>query len=70
VIDCEPTEESIRSALEQLFSQEFIEKLREVKNPHGGGNVAGKIVRELETHSIDNIIKKSFFDLPYANCSE
>ena len=70
VIDCEPTEESIRSALEQLFSQEFIEKLREVKNPHGGGNVAGKIVKKLETHSIDNIIKKSFFDLPYANCSE
>ena len=70
VIDCETTEESIRNALEQLFSQEFIEKLREVKNPHGGGNVSGKIVRKLETHSIDNIIKKSFFDLPGVGCSE
>jgi len=70
VIDCETTEESIRNALEQLFSQEFIERLREVKNPHGGGNVAEKIVRKLETHSINNIIKKSFFDLPGAGCLE
>ena len=70
VIDCETTEESIRSALKLLFSREFIEKLRTVKNPHGGGDVAGKIVRVLQTHPIDNIIKKLFFDLPYVGYSE
>ena len=70
VIDCETTEESIRSALKLLFSREFIEKLSGVENPHGGGNVAGKIVKELQTQSIDNIIKKLFFDLPSVDCSE
>ena len=70
VIDCESTEESIRSALKLLFNQEFLEKLRTVKNPHGGWNVAGEIVRKLETYPIDNIIKKSFYDLPGAGCSE
>ena len=70
VIDCETTEESIRSALKLLFSREFIEKLCTVNNPHGGGNVAGKIVKELKTQPIDNIIKKLFFDLPSAGCSE
>ena len=64
VIDCETTEESIRSALKLLFSRKFIEKLRTVKNPHGGGDVAGKIVRVLQAHPIDNIVKKLFFDLP------
>ena len=70
VIDCETTEESIRSALKLLFSREFIERLRMVKNPHGGGDVAGKIVRVLQTYPIDNIIKKLFFDLPYVGYSE
>ena len=64
VIDCETTEESIRSALKLLFSREFIEKLHTVNNPHGGGDVAGKIVRVLQAHPIDNIVKKLFFDLP------
>ena len=64
VIDCETTEENIRSALKLLFSREFIEKLRTVKNPHGSGDVAGKIVRVLQAHPIDNIVKKLFFDLP------
>ena len=69
MIDCETTEENIRSALKLLFSREFTEKLGAVKNPHGGGDVAGKIVSVLQTHSIENIIKKLFFDLPYVGYS-
>jgi GDP/UDP-N,N'-diacetylbacillosamine 2-epimerase (hydrolysing) len=70
VIDCEISAESIRSALKVLFSREFIDKLPAVNNPHGGGNVSGKIVNEIKTQPIDNIIKKLFFDLPSAGCAE
>lgn len=70
VINCKSIEEDIGSAIKQLFSREFLGKLLEVKNPYGGENVAEKIVRELQSCSIENIIKKTFFDLPNAGLSE
>ena len=64
IIDCEPTETSITNALHKLFSAEFQSSLKNVVNPHGIGNVAGKIVDVLCTHPLTNIVKKSFYDLP------
>lgn len=63
VIDCEPNADSIRVGLEKLFSHQFKERLLEVDNPYGGGNVSKKIVDRLRTYPLTNILKKSFFDL-------
>ena len=63
VIDCEATEESLGRAFETLFSSEFQATLPSTINPHGGGHVAAKIVRILREQSLENVIKKPFFDL-------
>ena len=67
VIDCPPTYEKIRSALEKLMSAEFQIGLPDVVNPHGGGNVSKKIVDVLKTVTPSDLINKRFHDL---NCSE
>jgi len=70
VIDCEPSASSIKLALERLFTPAFQEVLDGVKNPHGSGDVSGKIVNQLQRYSLDNIAKKSFFDLPFVEPAE
>lgn len=64
VIDCEPEAKSIGEALERLFSVEFQGKLSAVDNPYGNGGASDAIVRRLESQSLDNLLKKRFYDLP------
>ena len=63
VIDCEPTAESISSALETLYSPEFQENLRTVVSPYGEGGAAVKIVQTIAQTDLRGIVKKSFHDL-------
>jgi len=64
VIDCEPAQDSIRKALKLLYSPEFQAQLSAVENPYGDGGASGEIVRILESQSLDNLLKKRFYDLP------
>jgi len=64
VIDCEPDQDSIRKALKQLYSPEFQTQLSAVENPYGNGGASQAIVRILESQSLDNLLKKRFYDLP------
>jgi GDP/UDP-N,N'-diacetylbacillosamine 2-epimerase (hydrolysing) len=64
VIDCEPERKSIRMALEHFFSAEFQTMLSAVENPYGNGGASDAIVRRLESQSLDNLLKKRFYDLP------
>jgi len=64
VIDCEPDQDSIRNALKRLYSAEFQAQLSAVENPYGNGGASGAIVRRLESQSLDNLLKKRFYDLP------
>ena len=64
VIDCEPERKSIRMALKCLFSAEFQTKLLAVENPYDNGGASDAIVRRLESQSLDNLLKKRFYDLP------
>jgi len=64
VIDCEPERKSIRRALEHLFSAEFQTMLSAVENPYGNGGASDAIVRRLKSQSLDNLLKKRFYDLP------
>jgi len=64
VIDCEPDRASIRSSLEQLYSKEFEAQLINVENPYGNGGASEAIVKVLEQCSLDDLLKKSFYDHP------
>lgn len=65
IINCEPTYEAIRKAMEQAFSMEVREMARTVKNPYGDGNTSSKIVTIIKEWLFgDKIdIKKKFYDL-------
>ena len=63
VIDCEPTEESIKSAIEILYSNKFRSTLKSVLNPYGEGNATKKILEALKNNPIPEEIKKEFHDL-------
>ena len=64
VINSEPTEDSIKNALIKMYSSDFQRSLKDVRNPYGEGGASEKVVETLKTHSIECIIKKSFYDLP------
>jgi GDP/UDP-N,N'-diacetylbacillosamine 2-epimerase (hydrolysing) len=63
VIDCEPTTEDIIRGLDRLYSDAFQTLLAAVNNPYGDGGVAEKIVAELRRQSVQNILKKTFYDI-------
>jgi GDP/UDP-N,N'-diacetylbacillosamine 2-epimerase (hydrolysing) len=64
IINCEPNREGIRHALTRLYSIEFQNNLLQVKNPYGQGGASKKILSTIKTFSLDDIIKKRFYDLP------
>jgi len=63
IIDCEPTEDSIKSAIETLYNNDFQEKLKDVKNPYGKGLATEKILDLLDKNPIPTEPKKEFYDL-------
>ncbi len=63
VIDCLPTYNSIKFALTELYSAEFNAKLKEVQNPYGEGGAVEKIISKLKSLSVDNLLKKQFYDM-------
>lgn len=65
VIDCEPSKESIKKAFEKLYSKEFQDSLQDTINPYGDGCASAKIVEVLKTLKLDDILKKSFYDLSF-----
>lgn len=64
VINCEPTLQSIRVALDQLYSSEFQANLTSVQNPYGEGGASEKIVNTLKHHDLSTLLKKKFHNLP------
>jgi GDP/UDP-N,N'-diacetylbacillosamine 2-epimerase (hydrolysing) len=63
VIDCSPERKSIAVALKKLDSKEFQVKLKTVKNPYGEGGASQRVVDTLMRVSLENILKKHFYDL-------
>jgi GDP/UDP-N,N'-diacetylbacillosamine 2-epimerase (hydrolysing) len=62
VINCRADRQSIGEALYRLYSPEFQASLAHVHNPYGDGGASEKVVQVLQTHSLDDIVKKMFFD--------
>lgn len=64
VIDCLPERAAIAQALAQLYSESFQTSLAKVRNPYGEGGAAEHILHVLSDYPLDDILKKSFHDLP------
>lgn len=63
VIDCEPNEPSISSAIKKMYSADYQNRLTTVKNPYGCGGASESIVNILNDVSLDGILKKGFYNL-------
>ncbi|QKF58956.1 UDP-N-acetylglucosamine 2-epimerase [Aliarcobacter lanthieri] len=63
VIDCEATKDFILEAFNKLNSKEFQESLKETINPYGDGCASKKIIEVIKNTNLEDILKKSFFDL-------
>ncbi len=64
IIDCSPDKNSIITAIEELYSDKFQAMLKTVENPYGKGGASQRIVEALRDTPLENVIKKSFYDLP------
>jgi GDP/UDP-N,N'-diacetylbacillosamine 2-epimerase (hydrolysing) len=62
VVNCAADRESIGAALRRIASADFRASLPGVRNPYGEGGASEKIVSILRTQSLDNIVKKPFYD--------
>ncbi|MEW7009880.1 UDP-N-acetylglucosamine 2-epimerase [Lentilitoribacter sp. EG35] len=65
VIDCEPERESIRSAIESAYGDNFQKKLVSVKNPYGNGGASDRIIEILEQRDFRENMKKTFQDINF-----
>jgi GDP/UDP-N,N'-diacetylbacillosamine 2-epimerase (hydrolysing) len=65
VIDCDNSVEAIHSAFNKLFSTSFQKQLQSVENPYGNGGAAIKIVEIIRLFSVNEILKKRFYDFKF-----
>ena len=63
IINCLPKEQAIRDAIDRLNSVDFQASLADTTNPYGEGGASAKIVKILQTASLEGIVKKTFHDL-------
>jgi GDP/UDP-N,N'-diacetylbacillosamine 2-epimerase (hydrolysing) len=70
IIDCEPAKGAILKAIERLYSPAFKGTLEAVSSPYGNGGAAKAIVRSLAEYPLDNLLKKSFHNLPVSGIYE
>ncbi|MFW0713416.1 UDP-N-acetylglucosamine 2-epimerase [Aliarcobacter butzleri] len=63
VIDCSTNKTDIEKAFEKLYSKEFQDILQNVENPYGDGCASKKIIEVLKNVDLQNILKKTFYDL-------
>ncbi|WP_347988738.1 UDP-N-acetylglucosamine 2-epimerase [Methylomonas sp. AM2-LC] len=63
VIHCLPIAEEIRAAIHTALSDEFLKRLNCVENPYGQGGASEKIKDILKQVSLQDILKKHFYDV-------
>jgi UDP-hydrolysing UDP-N-acetyl-D-glucosamine 2-epimerase len=64
VIDCVPTAEALTAAIHTSLSEAHLEHCVKMTNIFGDGNASTRIKDVLKSFPIENILTKSFFDLP------
>lgn len=66
VIDCLSNKKDIKRAIKRVYSAEFKNLLKNVKNPYGDGCSSKKIIKVLKNVKLDNILKKIFFNINFS----
>jgi GDP/UDP-N,N'-diacetylbacillosamine 2-epimerase (hydrolysing) len=64
VINCEPTQGSIRQAVDLALSEDFVQKAKKTVNPYGNGDTSNKFIEAIKEYLLDGKIdlKKKFYD--------
>ena len=65
IINCAPEKESIKAAIEKAYNPNFREKIKTLPHPYGEGGAAIKIKEILKNASLENILKKKFYDIDF-----
>ena len=65
VIDCLPERKVIIESIEKIYTKEFQELLKTVKNPYDNGQSSIKIVDVLKSLNLENILKKEFYNISF-----
>jgi len=63
VVNCSMQKEDIAIAFQKIRSEKFREKISEIINPYGNGNVSNQILTIFKSISTDNLSKKTFYDI-------
>ena len=67
IIDCQPNSDSILEAILISSTTKFRKSLIHTQNPYGSGGASKAIVNKLESLNLKTLLKKSFYDLPFAS---
>ena len=65
VVDSLSNKKDIKRAIKKVYSDEFKNLLKNVKNPYGDGCSSKKIIKVLKTIKLKDILKKFFFNIKY-----
>ena len=63
VISCSPKQESISSAFDKSYSEDFQNIVANTKNPYGNGGASKIVVDIIKDFDLNGILKKIFYDL-------
>ena len=63
VIDCEPSAESIISAINKAFDPTFLDSIKNMESPYGRGGASVKIKDIVKSFPLEGILKKNFYDI-------
>lgn len=63
VISCSSEKDDISKSLIKLYSPEFQNLIKNIKNPYGTGGASKKIINIIKDFNLIGILKKSFYDL-------
>ena len=63
VISCSPKQESISSAFDKSYSEDFQNIVDNTKNPYGNGGASKIVVDIIKDFDLNGILKKIFYDL-------
>lgn len=67
IINCEPVQLEIETAIKKSLSKQFIESIKGMKNPYGDGEVSSKIIYYIKMYLYEKDIdlKKKFYDIDF-----
>lgn len=65
VIECLASKRQIKKSIQKIYSKEFQNILKTVKNPYDYGSPSKKIVKILKHYNLKNILKKNFYNIEF-----